>query len=566
MEDLSALAVEWLSGDPDAETRAELQGILDRGDLEALGARFSGPLTFGTAGIRGEVGAGPSRMNRAVVIRTTSGLATHLGRVGVPSSPVVVGFDARPTSRQFAEDTCGVLAAAGIRVLYFPDYTPTPLVAFAAKHLGAAAAVVVTASHNPPQDNGYKVYSSNAAQIIPPEDAEIAQAIATAPPAIVVPRVEDAFTSSHELIAKVPDAVYEAYWEEVDAARPDPTVSDLVIVYTPIHGVGGRVVEDVFRRAGHTGLVAVPSQAQPDGTFPTVGFPNPEEEGSLDLAVELAAEIGADLIVANDPDADRLATAVPLAGEWRRLSGNEIGVLLGDYVLRNHASAETPIVVNSLVSSPMLAELARIRGARHEVTLTGFKWIVNAGLALERAGEGRFVFGYEEALGYTVGSTVRDKDGISAALVLADLVAGLRAKGESVLERLADLWRMAGLWVSAQHSVLRPGSQGLDSIQSAVATLAAEPPSRIGDYPITKVVDYRLGAETRPTWLGPQALVELRLGDRGRALVRPSGTEPKLKIYVDLRGEAGIDPHLQQARLMGEATSVASVLAEALPL
>lgn len=566
MDDLTALVVEWLSGDPDAETRAELQRILDRGDLEALGARFSGPLTFGTAGIRGEVGAGPSRMNRAVVIRTTSGLATHLSRVGVPSSPVVVGFDARPTSRQFAEDTCGVLAAAGIRVLYFPDYTPTPLVAFAAKHVGAAAAVVVTASHNPPQDNGYKVYSSNAAQIIPPEDGEIARAIAAAPPAIAVPRVEDAFTSSHDLIATVPDAVYEAYWEEVDAARPDPTVSDLVIVYTPIHGVGGKVVEDVFRRAGHTGLVAVPSQAHPNGRFPTVGFPNPEEEGSLDLAVELAAETGADLIVANDPDADRLATAVPLAGEWRRLSGNETGVLLGDYVLRNHASSETPIVVNSLVSSPMLAELARIRGARHEVTLTGFKWIVNAGLALEQAGEGRFVYGYEEALGYTVGSTVRDKDGISAALIFADLVAGLRAKGESVLDRLADLWGMAGLWVSAQHSVLRPGSQGLDSIQSAVATLATGPPSRIGDYPVTEVVDYRLGAERRPVWLGAQALVELKLGDRGRALVRPSGTEPKLKIYVDLRGEAGIDPHFEQARMMAEATSVASVLAETLPL
>ena len=507
-------------------------------------------------------------MNRAVVIRTTRGLAEYLLDVngGPPDTPVILGYDARPTSRRFAEDTAGVLAAAGISVLFFPDVTPTPLVAFAAKHLHASAAVVVTASHNPPADNGYKVYGANAAQIIPPTDTDIAAAIDRVAPAADVPRAEGVFTGSSQLVAPVPGNIVDCYWEEVDANRPDPHQSDLRIVYTPMHGVGGSVLDAIFRRAGHKGLIPVPEQAEPDGAFPTVSFPNPEEPGALALAIALAEARSADLIVANDPDADRLAVVVPEAGKWRPLTGNEIGVLLGDHVLRHHQGEEPPIVIGSIVSSPMLGRLAEAHGARHEMTLTGFKWIVHAGLALEAAGKGRFVFGYEEALGYTVGSTVRDKDGISAALVFTDLAAGLREQDRTVLDRLVDLWREVGLWVSAQHSVVRPGVVGSMAIKDAVSRLAGTPPEAVGDYEVTEVTDYRIGFEERPIWLGAQALIELTLGHNGRILVRPSGTEPKLKIYVDLVEEAASDPHAQHQDLSLTAADVASHVAADLGL
>ena len=549
----------WIAGDPDPETRAELAALIGAGDTAALTARLDSSLSFGTAGIRGEVGAGPNRMNRAVVIRTTGGLARYLHEEmsRLSGRPVVVGFDARPTSRQFAEDTAGVLAAAGISVAYFPDFAPTPLVAFATKHIDAAAAVVVTASHNPRPDNGYKVYASNGAQIIPPIDSRIASAIDVIGPANEIPRLEGVFTGTSELVRPVPEDLLDRYWEAVDASRPSPQRSDLKVVYTPMHGVGGEVLEEIFRKAGHIGLIPVPLQAEPDGTFPTVAFPNPEEPGALDLAIALAVDVDADLIIANDPDADRLAVVVPQLENWRPLSGNEIGVLLGDYILQNASEAPTPIVINSIVSSPMLGHLAAVRGALHEVTLTGFKWIANAGLSLEAEGKGRFVFGFEEALGYTVGSTVRDKDGISAALVFCDLVAGLREEGQDVLDRLSELWQEIGLWASAQHSITRPGADGLASFQSAVARLGDHPPDEVGDYTVESVIDYRHGAETRPFWLGAQALVELSLGARGRVLIRPSGTEPKLKIYVDLRDQAGSDPHERHRTLSNKARKLA---------
>jgi phosphomannomutase len=297
-----------------------------------------------------------------------------------------------------------------------------------------------------------------------------------------------------------------------------------------------------------------------------VSFPNPEEAGALDLATELANQVEADLIIANDPDADRLAVVVPYQDGWRPLSGNEIGVLLGDCILRNASADNTPIVINSIVSSPMLGHIARKREAHHEVTLTGFKWIANAGLALEAKGAGRFVFGYEEALGYTVGSVVRDKDGISAALVFCDLVAGLRNEGRTVLDQLGDLWQEFGLWVSAQHSIVRVGSEGQAAIRSAVSALAADPPDTLCGHWIDSVTDYSIGAETRPMWLGAQALVELSLGDRGRILVRPSGTEPKLKIYVDLRGETGTDAERTREELTESASALAQTLAGTLSI
>lgn len=563
MTDLIERARKWIADDPDPSTKAALQELITRGDLEELRERMDTVLEFGTAGMRGEVGAGPGRMNRAVVIRTTYGLASYLiaeageGKAG----PVVLGFDARPSSRQFAADTAGVLAAAGIPVLYFPEVTPTPLVAFAAKHLHAQAAVVVTASHNPPADNGYKVYDSRASQIVPPMDTAIQEAIETAPGAAQIPREESPFDGGSSLVAPVPEDILDCYWEEVSSLRSRTRGSDLAVVYTPIHGVGKAAFVNVMQRAGHSGVRAVPEQAEPDGTFPTVTFPNPEEPGALDLALSMASRESADLVIANDPDADRLAVVIPSRLGWRPLSGNEIGVLLGDYVLANDSQPSSAIVVSSIVSSPMLSQIAAARGAHHETTLTGFKWIVKAGLDLEMEAGGRFVFGYEEALGYTVGSTVRDKDGISAALFFLDLAADLTDGGHDVLERLHDLWRRHGLWVSGQTSVARPGAEGLEALRSAVDRLGDDPPETLGEYRVTEVVDYRRGAAARPIWLGEQALIEMALGEHGRVLVRPSGTEPKLKIYVDLRDEPGKDPDLRHDELRVRVAELGQIVA-----
>lgn len=555
MTDLVEEALLWVSADPDPSTRAELEAVIRSGDHEELASRMEPPLEFGTAGLRGPVGAGPARMNLAVVIRATAGLAAFLGDES--TGIVVVGFDARPQSRELAEAVAGVLSANGIKVRYFPDVTPTPLAAFAAKYLGAVAAVVITASHNPPGDNGYKVYGANAAQIIPPVDTEIARLIEGAGPASEVPRVVGVFSGSSDLVEGVPETMFDAYWGEVSEVRLRDAGSKLSIVYTPIHGVGGGPLRELFARAGHDGLMMVPEQAEPDGTFPTVSFPNPEEPGALDLARRLAEETDADLVLANDPDADRLAAMVPLAGDFRLLSGNELGILIGDYLLEGYGHPERPIVASSVVSSPMMGLVALARGARHEVTLTGFKWIVNAGLALEEAGEGRFIYGYEEALGYSVGGVVRDKDGLSAALIFTDLAADLADRGQCVVDRLLGLWRAHGIWASAQVSV--PGEPG--ALVEAVDQLASNPPRALGKHPVEEVTDYREGAERRPPWLGAQDLIELSLGRSGRALVRPSGTEPKLKLYVDLAAPYDDDAMTRHHDLRDEAGRVGRELA-----
>lgn len=568
MIDLVDRARAWVAGDPDPETRHELEALIEAGDHAELESRVNTHLTFGTAGIRGVVGAGPGRMNRAVVITTTYGLASLLvAEQGKPPfQPTIVGFDARPTSRQLGEDTAGVLAAAGVPVIFFPEVTPTPLVAFAAKHLNASAAVVITASHNPPADNGYKVYWSDAAPIVPPVDLDIQAAIETAPPATSIPRIEKVFEGVSDLVRPAPRNILDCYWEEVESNRWRRTGSKLKIVYTPVHGVGGRVLIDVMSRAGHTDVTTVPQQGEPDGTFPTVAFPNPEESGTLDLALELAARKRADLVIANDPDADRLAVVLPSSGGWRPLTGNEIGVMLADYLLSHIEDPVRAIIASSIVSSPMIAGIAAKYGARHARTLTGFKWIVKAGMSLERAGHGRFVFGYEEALGYTVGSTVRDKDGISAAVIFTDLVADLDDGNRSVMDYLAGLWAEHGLWVSAQTSITRPGPDGAVSLGLVVERLADDPPGAVGGRPVTAVTDYRKHADERPPWLGEQSLVELALGDSGRVLVRPSGTEPKLKIYVDLRETLTEEPVRQHSELLGRATALGQTLAAELAL
>jgi phosphomannomutase len=559
--DLQELARAWIAGDPDPTTRDELQRLLDADEQDELADRLGMSLEFGTAGLRGVVGAGPNRMNRAVVARTSRGLADHL-LATVPDAAergVVVGFDARLDSEDFAAVTVGVLAAAGLQVRWFPTPQPTPLVAYAQKAMDAAAAVVITASHNPPEYNGYKVYAEGAAQIVPPTDALIAAAIEAAGPAADIP-VDDPLTS--ERVAPVDAAIVDRFFAELAAARPKVEGPDLPIVYTPLHGVAGELVHRALREGGYEHVHTVPSQAEPDGNFPTVRFPNPEEPGAMDAALELAAEVDAELIIANDPDGDRLAAAVPDgAGGFRMLTGNQIGVLLTDHLLRG-SDVDRPMVIASIVSSPMFAEVARSYGAHAEWTLTGFKWICAAARDLEKAEARTFVYGFEEALGSSVGTVVRDKDGIGAAVAFADLARSLKAEGRTILDRLDELYRTHGLWVSYQHSITRPGMEGLAEIAGAMAKLETEVPAELAGEQVVSTTDFRVGAEDRQPWLEAHDLVILELTD-GRALIRPSGTEPKLKIYVDLRGELreGESLDTRAAELEGHAQEVARALA-----
>ncbi|HMJ12180.1 MAG TPA: phospho-sugar mutase [Polyangiaceae bacterium] len=537
-DELERAARSWIAGDPDPITRSELQQLLEDGQRAELGERLGRSLEFGTAGLRGIVGAGPNRMNRAVVIRTTRALAEHvLQRVpDARSLPVVLGYDARLSSRSFAEDTAGVLAAAGLSVRYFEAPVPTPLVAYAVRALGASAGIVITASHNPPEYNGYKVYGPNGAQIIAPADAEITTRRTGIESAASVPRVAGVLDGQHPGAAPVPESLAERYLAELAALIPRSTLQrDLKIVYTPLHGVGGEWVERALRYFGFEALETVSAQAMPDGLFPTVRFPNPEEPGALDLALGLAQETKAELIVANDPDADRLAAAVPTAtGRWQVLTGNQLGLLLADFALSNAAFVAKPLVVSSIVSSPMLASVAARHGAHFEQTLTGFKWIWNAALELELSRGLSFVFGYEEALGYSLGHLVRDKDGVSAAVLLCELAARCKERGMTLLDRLAELYREHGLWVSVQKSIVRPGVRGAEEIEQALAGLLQAPPEALAGRRVLEVTDYSRGAELRPHWLPQTALGALDLEGGARVLVRPSGTEPKLKIYVDL--------------------------------
>lgn len=530
--DIEKRAREWMNGDPDASTRAELAALLDAGDTEELADRMAGVLAFGTAGIRGVVEAGSNRMNRATVIRTTAGLAAYLLARTAPGDRVIaIGRDARPSSLSFMEDTIGVLTAAGFEVRYFADPTPTPLVAYAGLTLGTCASIVITASHNPPKDNGYKVYAANGVQIISPADAEIGEAISAVGPANAVPRAADPMR--HTAASPIGSDMFDVYLRDVAASIPSVTGDRSVrIVYSAMHGVGGRFVIGAMERFGFPNVHPVARQFEPDGTFPTVAFPNPEEPGALDLSHELAEAIDADIVLANDPDTDRLAVSVPEpGGVWRPLTGNQIGVLLAEFLLTYTVSGTT---INSIVSSPLLGEIARRHGATWAQTLTGFKWVWTAALDLAAEGRGDLILGFEEALGYSVGTTVRDKDGISAAVAFAVLAASAAADGATVLDRLGDLYRSYGIWTSAQVSIRREGSQGSEDIATAMDALRSSPPDELAGAAIEASRDFSIGAEFRPRYLGATNLIELDLGEHGRVLARPSGTEPKLKIYVDL--------------------------------
>ncbi len=570
-----AAARAWIEGDPDPETRAELEALVQADDAKELTERMSGSLTFGTAGLRARVGAGSARMNRATVIRATRGLADYLAahRDGARSLPVVVGHDARLSSPAFAREVVAVLIGARIPVRWFEEPVPTPLVAYAARVLGATAAVVVTASHNPKDDNGYKVYLDDAVQIVEPDDTRLEQAIAQVGPANRVPRVEPEKNRTLTLPEQVDaapldlEALFQRYLAEIGAelgARPE--TKSLRIVYTPLHGVGYRFARRALELGGFSDVRAVPEQREPDGTFPTAPFPNPEEKGAFDCALALAAECDADLVLANDPDADRLAAAVPTpSGRWVMLRGNQIAALLADAVLGRVPDPKRAAAFASIVTSPLVAAVARERGVHFEQTLTGFKWIWTAAIELEKIRGLRFAYGCEEALGYSVCRAVRDKDGLSAALELAVLAERSKRDGKSLLERLHAIERRLGVWASAQHSVTVTGARALGDIERALDRMSASPPTSLGGSRVVTVRDYRRGGDERPRWLGSALVIELEL-EQGRVLVRPSGTEPKLKIYVDLRGEiqGNASVAAEEERLAERALTLARQVVEAL--
>ncbi len=562
-ENVFAVAQRWIDHDPDPETRLELTRLVRAGDEGEVAVRMGDDLGFGTAGLRGVLGAGSARMNRAVVIRTTHAVGRFLlaDPNATVAAPLVLGFDARHQSQVFAEDTAGVLAALGLRVSYFPEPVPTPLVAYGARVLGAPAAIVITASHNPAEYSGYKLYGPDASQITPPADAEIAALIRAAPPADAVLRIERVFSGADARVTPLAPALFEQYLGELDRLRSAGQAGTSVrIAYTPLHGVGWHYVERALVRAGYRDLHVVGEQAAPDPDFPTVPRPNPEEPGTLELAKALGLRTQADLVLINDPDADRLSVCLPDGGgEFRELSGNQIGLLLADFLL---ASATPPaLVVSTVVSSPMLDAIARAHGARLERTLTGFKWICSAALELAAQGRVRFWFGYEEAYGYAV-PLVRDKDGISAAVLFADLAARCRAEGLTVRQQLERLYRRHGLWVSQPRNVSLPGQEGQKRIEAAMQRLSRDVPDTLAGHPVSCVVDYRVGAEHRPRWLPAADLVELQLVDGGRVRVRPSGTEPKLKVYVDLCARLAVEDDLgeREAGLVAEADAISEHL------
>ncbi|MGW0941879.1 phospho-sugar mutase [Streptomyces sp. NPDC002623] len=507
-DDLIARAQTWLAEDPDPETREELAELLAAGDVAELAGRFSGTLQFGTAGLRGELGAGPMRMNRSVVIRAAAGLAAYLDATGQRGGLVVIGYDARHKSADFARDTAAVMTGAGLRAAVLPRPLPTPVLAYAIRHLGAVAGVEVTASHNPPRDNGYKVYLGDGSQIVPPADAEIAAEIDAVRSLADVPRPDGGW----EILD---DAVLDAYLARTDAVLAPGSPRTARTVYTAMHGVGKDVLLAAFARAGFPAPVLVAEQAEPDPDFPTVSFPNPEEPGAMDLAFATARDSGPDLIIANDPDADRCAVAVPDGEDWRMLRGDEVGSLLAAHLVRRGA---TGVLAESIVSSSLLGRIAEKAGLPYEETLTGFKWIARVdGLR----------YGYEEALGYCVDPEgVRDKDGITAALLITELASELKEAGRTLLDLLDDLAVEHGLHATDQLSVR---VEDLSVIADAMRRLREQPPASLAGLAVTRAEDLTRGTETLPPTDGLRYTL-----DGARVIVRPSGTEPKLKCYLEV--------------------------------
>ncbi|MBP3043989.1 phospho-sugar mutase [Arthrobacter jiangjiafuii] len=564
LTELVTAAQTWADEDPDAATAAELRALLAQLSTPGAAAtaaaaeladRFAGELEFGTAGLRAALGAGPRRMNRVVVRRTAAGIASFLqdsaGDKYTPSA--VIGYDARHNSRAFALETAAVFSAAGIETFLLPCTLPTPVLAYAVRALDTDAGVMVTASHNPAADNGYKVYlggrtvkgPGKGAQIVAPYDAEIAARIDYTVPLENIHTAPEGWTD-------VSESIVADYISAVDrlVARDRYPERDLKIVLTSLHGVGGETMLSVLRDAGFRKVVPVAAQAKPDPDFPTVAFPNPEEPGALDLALETAVEHNADLVIANDPDADRVAVAAkdPANGEWRMLRGDEVGALLGRHLSRRIASGHWKVrgektkagvvYANSIVSSRLLARVADAAGFAHMETLTGFKWISRVP---------HLTFGYEEALGYCVApGMVRDKDGISAGLLLAEMAAALKAKGRTLFDELDDLAVQHGLHLTDQLSVR---VDNLDLLGEMMARLRATPPEAFGGSAVDTAVDLSLGSEDLPPTDGLKYLTR----DNTRVIIRPSGTEPKLKCYLEVIVPVSSAEDLPAARRQGRA-------------
>ena len=515
----------WAAQDPDTETREELLALIAAGDTQAIEARMGSRLDFGTAGLRGELGAGPNRMNRVLVAQAAAGIRDYVNENFKNDASVVIGFDGRINSAIFARDSAEIFAAAGISTMLFDGVVPTPVLAFAGKHLNASAAIMVTASHNPPRDNGYKVYLGGAnggSQIISPTDKQIAdkiRAIAASQTFDEIPK-----STSYEVIG---DEIRQAYVAETASLTGEiENGESLKIVYTAMHGVGWRTTQELFEAVGLPQPFTVDEQLLPDGNFPTVAFPNPEEPGAMDLAFAKAREVGADLIIANDPDADRLAIGVPdssVAEGWRRLTGDEIGLLLGYQVARRAvADGKTGALACSIVSSSALGKVANHFGLDYQETLTGFKWISKVP---------NLLFGYEEALGYCVDpQRTPDKDGISAALIAIDMAAELASQGKTLTDQLAELGEVFGHYATGQISMR---VTDLSVISSIMQNLRTNPPVMI-DGVAAKYTDLSIGTDK----LGPTDGLRFDLADGRRVIVRPSGTEPKLKCYLQAVGES----------------------------
>ena len=513
----------WIEQDPDDETRAELQQLVDAGDTDELDARFAGRLQFGTAGLRAELGAGPLRMNRVVVTQAAAGLARFLIDTGRQQS-VVIGYDGRVNSDVFARDSAEVMRGLGLEVTLLPSALPTPVLAFAVRHLGVGAGVMVTASHNPPRDNGYKVYlggDDDGSQIVPPVDGLIADAI----DAVAAGSISDLARGTDYTVAT--DTLVDAYVAATAATVTAPVLAPAdqpKVVYTAMHGVGWQTARAVFAAAGFAEPEVVPEQIEPDGAFPTVSFPNPEEPGAMDLAIARGVAVGADLVIANDPDADRLALAIPVGSgsgspSFRRLSGNEVGWLLGwRAAARAAAAGTTGTLAASIVSSPALSRVAARHGLGYRDTLTGFKWVSRVPDLL---------FGYEEALGYLVDpSVVRDKDGISAALDLLSLADELAAAGSTIADHLEAFAAEFGAFASGQVATR---VDDLSRIGEIMASLRSAAPTSLGGLDVTATTDYLDGVEGFP----PSDILRYDLTGDARVIVRPSGTEPKVKVYID---------------------------------
>lgn len=548
----------WLAEDPDPRTREELARLIERAEgvgspardstggdstasdstdrsstdretaLAELADRFGDRLRFGTAGLRGELGAGPNRMNRVVVMRAAAGLAAYLNQRG--GGRVVIGYDARHSSDVFAADSAAILQGAGLDAVVLPRPLPTPILAFAIRHLGCVAGVMVTASHNPAQDNGYKVYLGDGSQIVPPADADISAAIDAVGPVAEISR-EQTWTVLGEDIV-------EAYLARVTALLGTGP-RELRVAYTPVHGVGGELVQAAMERTGFTTPVVVPAQADPDPAFPTTPFPNPEEAGTMDLVLDLGTRVGADLMVANDPDADRCAVAVPTPDGPRLISGDELGALVATHLLN---TGRRGALATTIVSSTLLRKIAAHRGVRYVETLTGFKWLGRVpGL----------MFSYEEALGYCVDpAAVADKDGIATMLLVLEYAAAQRQRGRTLLDELDDLARTHGLHHTEQFGVRM---RNYAEMEAVIDRLRSDPPTMVGTRAVVRVDDLREGSADLP----PTEGLRFSLTDDARILVRPSGTEPKLKAYFEVVVPVGEGPDAVAAARTVAAADVA---------